>query len=83
MQQNSAQRLLANLKSVSSSVGGSVWQSVDVVLGGNGLESVQRLKESVGLAGREWDCTLNDSSRIPQSSDHSGAIFPSNPAFYF
>ena len=47
MQQNSAQRLLANLESVGAVVGDSVWQLVDVVSDERGLESVQKLREIV------------------------------------
>jgi hypothetical protein len=50
MQQFSGKRLLANLESVGAVVRASVWQSVDVVSDGSGLESVQKLRESVELA---------------------------------
>ncbi len=45
-----AQRLLANLQIVGAVLGDSGWQSVDVVSGGSGLESVQMQREIVGLA---------------------------------
>ena len=50
MQQFSGKRLLANLESVGAVVRASVWQSVDVVSDESDLESVQMLKEIVGLA---------------------------------
>lgn len=49
MQQISAQQRLANFQIVGASVGDSVEQSVDVVSGESGLESVQRRRESVAL----------------------------------
>ncbi len=45
-----AQRLLANLQIVGAVLGDSVLQSVGVVSDGSGLESVQMLREIVGLA---------------------------------
>lgn len=50
MQQISAQQFLANLEFVGARVGDSGERSVDVVLGENGLESVQRQPEIVALA---------------------------------
>jgi len=50
MQQIPAQQRLANLEIVGARVDDSVERSVDVVLGGSGLESIQMRKESVGLA---------------------------------
>ena len=50
MRQNLAQPLLANLQIVGAVVRGIVSQSVDVVSDESGLESVQRLREIVGLA---------------------------------
>jgi len=50
MQQISAQQLLANLEIVGGVVGGSGEQSVDVALGGSGLELDQKLREIVALA---------------------------------
>ena len=50
MQPISAQQRLANLEIVGAKVGDSVERSVDVVLDGSGLESVQKQRESVGLA---------------------------------
>jgi hypothetical protein len=50
MQPISAQQRLANLEIVGAVVLGIVERSVDVVLGGSGLESVQKQRESVGLA---------------------------------
>ncbi len=50
MQQILAQQFLAKLEFVGARVGDSGERSVDVVLGESGLESVQRQRESVGLA---------------------------------
>ncbi len=49
MQQVSTQQSLANPESVGASVHGSPEQSVGVVLGGSGLESVQRQREIAAL----------------------------------
>lgn len=49
MQQVLTQRSLANPEFVGASVRGSGEQSVGVVLGGSGLESVQTQREIVGL----------------------------------
>lgn len=47
MRQNSAQLLLANPQSAGSSVGGSVYQSVDVAVDESDLELIQMLREIV------------------------------------
>ena len=49
MQQNLVQRHLANLQIVGAVLGDIGWQSVDVVSGGSGLESVQMRREIVAL----------------------------------
>lgn len=54
MQQDSAQQLLANLQIVSAVVGDSGERSVDVVWSENGVESVQRLRESIALSSGIW-----------------------------
>jgi len=50
MRQNSAQQHLANLQIVGAVVRDIVLYSVGVVSGGSDRESVQRRRESVGLA---------------------------------
>ena len=49
MQQKPAQQLFANLQIVGAVLGDIGWQSVDVVSGGSGLESVQMRREIVAL----------------------------------
>ncbi|MDZ4877588.1 MAG: hypothetical protein CLLPBCKN_007023 [Chroococcidiopsis cubana SAG 39.79] len=50
MQPISAQQRLANLEIVGARVDDGVERSVDVVLSESGLKSVQKWRESVGLA---------------------------------
>ena len=49
MQPFASKRLLANLQIVGAVLGDIGWQSVDVVSGGSGLESVQMRREIVAL----------------------------------